>query len=331
MHAALLAALALSAHTGAQRFGMGDVREIFGGGLDQNGVIRNADPVSQLKASVTSRMVDARFEELMGAIVDGDMESAKVILAERPHSVNHRSVVTPLHAAVQHRHPAMVAWLISQGADVNARTEDGSTAIALAAYNGDMELVRVLAERGADPAVRNQQGYNALEVAAMQGFPEVKEWLMTPGRFQNAAMQGDLPTVQRMLKKRPWRVDETRRFSALHAAARFGHVDLVRFLLNEGANPDVQMFDASSPLILAAAEGHDDIVNALLSNGADPSHVNTLGFDAVKAAHSQKHTKLGDHIATFLEKDATAATGGVESPVDGTTSTTGRRQPRTEL
>jgi len=172
-------------------------------------------------------MVDARFEELMEACVDGDLEMIQKILKERPHSINHRSVVMPLHAAVQHRRKNVVVWLLEHGANVNARTEDGSTALALAAYNGDLEMVKMLIERGADPSVKNQQGFSTLDVVDQMQWPEIKEYLLTPGRLQNAARLGDLPTITRMLKKKPWRVNEIRVYAPLHAAARYNFSQVV--------------------------------------------------------------------------------------------------------
>eukprot|EP00468_Gymnochlora_sp_CCMP2014_P013570 CAMPEP_0167745776 /NCGR_PEP_ID=MMETSP0110_2-20121227/3341_1 /TAXON_ID=629695 /ORGANISM="Gymnochlora sp., Strain CCMP2014" /LENGTH=334 /DNA_ID=CAMNT_0007630459 /DNA_START=47 /DNA_END=1048 /DNA_ORIENTATION=+ len=288
----------------AQRFGFQNIQDIFKKPeLDENGIIQNPEGGSPSNIlSELGFMVDARFEELMEACVEGDLKLVKTILKERPHSINHRSVVMPLHAAVQHRRKKIVVWLIENGAFVDARTEDGSTAIALAAYNGDMELVKMLAERGSDPGIKNQQGYNALEVAQMQGYHEIHEYLTTSGRLQNAAMKGDLPTIKRMLKKKPWRVNEIRRFAPLHAAARFNHVELTKFLLNEGARVDIQMLDASTPLVLAAAEGHKEIVEILIANSADLNHVNYVGFDAYKAAIASGKHELAEFIDSYRDK-----------------------------
>eukprot|EP00465_Bigelowiella_longifila_P012929 CAMPEP_0185259294 /NCGR_PEP_ID=MMETSP1359-20130426/8088_1 /TAXON_ID=552665 /ORGANISM="Bigelowiella longifila, Strain CCMP242" /LENGTH=317 /DNA_ID=CAMNT_0027845147 /DNA_START=141 /DNA_END=1094 /DNA_ORIENTATION=+ len=249
-------------------------------------------------------MVDARFEELMEACVDGDLEMVQKILKERPHSINHRSVVMPLHAAVQHKRKSVVVWLLENGANVNARTEDGSTALALAAYNGDLEMVKMLIERGADPSVKNQQGFNTLDVVEQMQWPEIKEYLLTPGRLQNAARLGDLATITRMLKKKPWRVNEIRVYAPLHAAARYNHSQMARFLLDQGAEVDIQMLDASTPLILAASEGYVEMVKCLIANGADLGHVNSMGFDALKAAQMTNQSHITSIIGSYYENNS---------------------------
>jgi len=64
-------------------------------------------------------------------------------------------------AAVDFSHYDMVRWLLARGANVNARAEAQShqTALHSAAWNGDLEMVRLLVESGADPNARDGQ-YN---------------------------------------------------------------------------------------------------------------------------------------------------------------------------
>ncbi|GAB5359500.1 hypothetical protein AAMO2058_000549200 [Amorphochlora amoebiformis] len=319
-----------------QRFAFDSVDDLFQNGkptMNQDGIIVGGDGESRkILPNGISIVVDARFEELLGACVDGDLKMVKEILKARPHSINHRSVVMPIHAAVQHRRKDIVVWLIEHGASVDSRTEDGSTAVALAAYNGDLELTKMLTERGANAGIKNQQGYNAIEVAQMQGYPEIHEYLTTAGRLQNAAKEGDLPTLKRMLKKKPWRVNEVRLYAPLHAAALFNHTEMAKWLLTEGANVDVQMLDASTPIILAASEGNEEMVKLLLFNDADISHVNYVGYDVYKAAIHSKNVKLANYIASFIEKPEDEDAEASER-VDAATATTAQAhdKDKTEL
>ncbi len=58
---------------------------------------------------------------------------------------------------------AIVALLVSYGADVNFRCTDGDTALIEAAISGRPEIVQLLIERGADVKPRDAYGYSALD------------------------------------------------------------------------------------------------------------------------------------------------------------------------
>jgi hypothetical protein len=64
-----------------------------------------------------------------------------------------------LTAAVEFGHHRLVAWLLDQGADPDARSdrEAKETALHTAAWNGDVRMVELLLERGANPALRDRQ------------------------------------------------------------------------------------------------------------------------------------------------------------------------------
>ena len=58
--------------------------------------------------------------------------------------------------------------------------------------------------------------------------------------------------------------------TALCSAAYRGYVDIVKALLDKGADADkARTDDGSTPLVMAAFNGHVDVVKALLDKGAD--------------------------------------------------------------
>jgi ankyrin repeat protein len=61
--------------------------------------------------------------------------------------------------AVDFGHHDLVRWLLGRGGNVNARSDAGSrhTALHSAAWNGDVEMVRLLLAAGADPAIRDHE------------------------------------------------------------------------------------------------------------------------------------------------------------------------------
>ncbi len=73
---------------------------------------------------------------------------------------------TPLMSAVANRSWANARLFLSKGADVNARDQDGRTALMSIAGLGDTGLITLLVEHGADVNARDNQGRTALMYAA---------------------------------------------------------------------------------------------------------------------------------------------------------------------
>ena len=84
--------------------------------------------------------------------------------------------------AVKRRDPAMVARLIEQGAAVNGRLADGSTALAWAVYGDDKRVARLLLKAGAAVTVNaaTDYGETALTLACLNGDGELVEELLLP-------------------------------------------------------------------------------------------------------------------------------------------------------
>ena len=52
-------------------------------------------------------------------------------------------------------------------------------------------------------------------------------------------------------------------YTALHAAAENGHIEIVKLLLYHGASKSAAVTSGQTPADLAALSGHDDMVNLL--------------------------------------------------------------------
>ena len=55
----------------------------------------------------------------------------------------------------------------------------------------------------------------------------------------------------------------------LHVAASHGRIEVVKILLNNGADMNAKTEDGHTPLHWAASHGHTEIVKIFLNNGAD--------------------------------------------------------------
>merc|ERR1711935_1062903 len=71
----------------------------------------------------------------------------------------------------------------------------------------------------------------------------------------------------------------------LYIAAINGHVDAVRALLEQNADPNIARTDnGATPLYMAAAFGHVDAVRALLEQNANPNQATKKGIPPLKIA-----------------------------------------------
>ncbi|MFB7892159.1 ankyrin repeat domain-containing protein [Microbacterium sp. NPDC056044] len=138
--------------------------------------------------------------------------------------------------------------LIAQGADVNARDRRLDSVLLFAGANGMDDVVIAALEAGGDLTVTNRFGGIALIPASERGHVSTVRLLIDAG--------SNLDHVNNL----GW--------TALHEAIVLGdggarHLEIVRMLLDAGANPRLPDGDGVPPRELARREGYEEIVGAL--------------------------------------------------------------------
>ncbi|WP_422014264.1 ankyrin repeat domain-containing protein [Roseateles sp.] len=104
---------------------------------------------------------------LMIAAIKGSLPAVKA-LAKRGAAIN-REGWTPLHYACSGPDHGVAAWLIEQGAVINARSENGTTPLMMAARYGNADLISMLIKAGAEPRAANEQEMTAADFAQRGG------------------------------------------------------------------------------------------------------------------------------------------------------------------
>ncbi|XP_031558281.1 myotrophin-like [Actinia tenebrosa] len=91
--------------------------------------------------------------------------------------------------------------------------------------------------------------------------------------FCSAIKSGFLPTIIEHLKKPGSEVNMTvdAGRNALHLAAEAKRENIIRYLLQNGANPVAEDDTGATPLLIAIWSGDKDCVKTLLDFGADPT------------------------------------------------------------
>jgi len=175
--------------------------------------------------------------------------------------------MTPLLITAREGHLESVQLLIESGADINARAADGKDVLSLAIYNGNYEVASLLVESGADLNHADARGFTALFWAVdrrnMETAPNFP-WIIT---------EDPLPLVQQLLNAGADPniiINETPTAlmregsprivfaTALMRAAFSGDPELVRLLLDYGADPFIRSSDDETALSAAAGLGFID-------------------------------------------------------------------------
>lgn len=104
---------------------------------------------------------------LMMAALRGNLAATQRLL-ERGAQLN-RAGWTPLHYAASGPEPKLVSLLLDRGAEIAARSPNGTTPLMMAARYGAFDAAERLLARGADPRARNDLGLSAADFARQGG------------------------------------------------------------------------------------------------------------------------------------------------------------------
>ena len=155
--------------------------------------------------------------------------------------------------------------LASQHTDVNARSDDGSTALLWAAHWNDLDAGDLLLHAGADANAANDLRMTPLSQACTNGSAAFVRLLLKSGANPNTAIAtGETP---------------------LMTCARSGSVDAVTILIEYGAAINAkEPSQGQTALMWAAAEHHPNVVKALIDAHADLKAHSKQGFTALHFA-----------------------------------------------
>ena len=173
-----------------------------------------------------------------------------------------------LHEAAKRADADAVRVLIGDGADVNARAGDGSTALLWASYTDDLAIADLLLRAGADVDLANDLGATPIWAASRNGSAAMAEKLLAAGAD---------PDVPLLLGETP-----------LVTASRSGNADVVRMLLERGADVNAPAARSQTPLMFAVAQRHPAVVEVLLEHGAEVDAVSDA-WDQLMAQSPHAH------------------------------------------
>ena len=207
-------------------------------------------------------------ELFFDAIRCGDTAAVSALLDQDSSLLAARNAQSqsPILFSIYNRQKEIRDLLLSRGASLELNE---------AAAAGDLARVKQLVD--ADPSLAKSfspDGFPVLALAAVFGNFEIAKYLHAKGGDVNAVSTNGSG------------------YNALTGAVASGHTEIVKWLLENGAEPNYRYANGYAPLLTAAANGHLEILKALLAHGADLHAKTNDGKNAISFAVERKHKEV---------------------------------------
>lgn len=221
------------------------VQTLLAGGADVN-ARRTADGVTALmwaalngNAEIAGLLIEKGADinaksndglTVLGAAKSSDHKDIVQLLEKKLATLNPAEKSIPdgntesfaLHKAAYEGNLEEVKALIAKGADVNAKAQNGRTALFVAANKGYADLAELLIAKGADINVKDNTGKTALDIAKEKGRTDIvqllEKKLATLGPAEKSTPDGN---------------------TAMHKAAYEGNFEKIKTLIAKGADVNV--------------------------------------------------------------------------------------------
>ncbi|XP_031557765.1 uncharacterized protein LOC116294318 [Actinia tenebrosa] len=220
------------------------------------------------------------------------VESTKVLLDNNadttiPCDINS----VPLHAASRYGYQEIVKLLLqSDPSVVNCKSTGCVTPLLLASLNREKTVCELLTEHKADITVVNVENKTPLHVAAAHGNIEVVKFLIDKASKQ-------VPDIKDFIDKTDYEGN-----TALILASYGGHDEVVKELLQNGADPLIQKTSSKiTALHVAAIGGNTAVMEYLLSYGAK---IEALDSSYMTPLHGAAASNQASALKFLLDKGA---------------------------
>lgn len=193
--------------------------------------------------------------EFLQAAQDGNLEGLKNCLAKGVDiNATNRQKRTAITLASLHKQYECVEFLISAGADINKQDETCFNPFLLSCLNNDLTLLRLILPAKPDLNVLSRFGGVGITPASEKGHVEIVRELLTQTdiNVNHTNFVGWTPLLEAIVLN--------------DGGAK--QQEIVKLLLDHGANPHMTDKYGKKPLELAREKGYREIAELLIQAGA---------------------------------------------------------------
>lgn len=217
--------------------------------------------IEEAGADIKTPLPGSDIHVLADVVANKRIDSVKYLVESCDFDVNQVSEYkSPLIAAAQEGDLDIVLYLVQHGADVNKPTgNDRKSPLTVAAYGGHIDIVRYLVQNGADPnnpPAGDDFGSALIAALVTSDGKECATFLVENGSDVNLVVAGE-------------------EGSALATAARMNSIEMVRLLLEAGADVNASLPSTTNGSALAAVTPRrgtgstETVLRCLLDAGAN--------------------------------------------------------------
>jgi ankyrin repeat protein len=253
----------------------------------------------------------ADSQEIIDVVRAGNFETVKAMIGKEPGLIKVKSNTgeTLLHIAALSGNKDISFFLLSKGADPNAKDASNNTPLTNSIRSRNFETVKVVGDNGGDVNLRGLWNFLPIQVAAEFTGADIVNYLIEKGAkvpvdqeetvyqlLRAACSKGMTLLFDKILENGfDLKVNQFSR-TLLHSAASGGSVQIIETLLSRGFKPMSGDGYGWSPLHCAAEKGNLNAVKLLVSKGADVNDRNASGRTPYNLADENGHKEVCKYL-----------------------------------